>query len=178
MAGPLVVAAIILPKDYDHLQLRDSKKLSAKMRDELYQELINVALSYAIEIIDVPTVEQLNPKKASVEGMEKTIQQLYPIPDLTLVDGEKINHPQLNTVQLIKGDDLSLTIAAASVLAKVTRDRLMQKLDLEYPDYDWKTNKGYCTLDHQEKLMQHGITPYHRKTYAPVKKYLAQAISK
>ncbi|WP_028126464.1 ribonuclease HII [Williamsoniiplasma lucivorax] len=172
MAGPIVVASVILPLDYENGEIKDSKQLSALKRKQLFEEIQKVALSFAIEIIPANQVDELNPKQASVVGMINSIQKLQITPELSLIDGEKIKHPTINALQLIKGDNLSQNIAAASILAKVTRDLIMQELDQKHPGYAWSQNKGYVTKRHQECLKSLGISPEHRKTYSPVKKFL------
>lgn len=174
-AGPVVVAGVCF-NAYDHLpdwvfQLNDSKKLSEKKRSILYDHIISSSnlVRYHIETIDVHTIDQLNILEATKEGMRRCIAKLRTLDEVVLVDG---NQPPLREpwcIPVIKGDSISLSIAAASVLAKVHRDHLMTKLSVEYPEYGWETNAGYGTAHHQHALKQHGITPHHRKSFAPIR---------
>ncbi|AUF83651.1 ribonuclease HII [Mesoplasma syrphidae] len=169
MAGPIVVATVILPKDYKNPLIRDSKKLAENLRESLYEEITKVAIEWRIAIYDAKAVDKLNPKYASILGMINSIQQLAVKPDICLIDGEKISIASYQTIQLIKGDDLSQTIAAASIIAKVTRDRIMRKYAKIYLQYNFDKHKGYCTKKHCEELSKYGITEIHRKSYKPVK---------
>lgn len=173
LAGPIVVAAIVLPSAYDNPKLRDSKKISAKERELLFQELQEIAITYSISIIDSIDVERLNPKQASKQGMKNCFAMLCPQPQLGLVDAEKIEFTKFPTKAFIKGDDLSLHIAAASILAKVTRDHLMVEYHQLYPEYNFAKNKGYGTKEHLDQLNLLGPVPIHRKTYRPVQDALA-----
>lgn len=168
LAGPLVCAAVILPKDYCNPLIDDSKKLTEKKREDLFNIIKDVALAYSIQIIDVKTVDELNIYQASKLGMELALKDLKIKPDAVLSDAMKldINQPY---IPLVKGDAKSQNIAAASILAKVTRDHLMIELGKEYPEYDFAHNKGYGTKKHLLALEQFGITPVHRLTYEPVK---------
>ncbi|ELL44293.1 ribonuclease HII [Spiroplasma melliferum] len=168
LAGPLIVSAVILPLDYVNDEIKDSKKLTAKQRIKLADEIMSIAISYTIEIISVAMVEELNPKQASIFGMQQAIDNLMVKPDIILTDAEKLG-PSYHHQAIIKGDSLSQSIAAASILAKVTRDNLMLKFDQDYPQYDFKNNKGYGTKKHLLALQQFGITSLHRKTYRPVR---------
>ncbi|AGM24827.1 ribonuclease HII [Spiroplasma chrysopicola] len=168
LAGPLVVGAVILPLDYQNVAIRDSKKLTEKKRLELYEEIINVAISYQIVVMSVEEVEQLNPKRASIVGMERAILGLTIKPDLILTDAEKIDS-KFDFIPIIDGDNLSQTIGAASILAKVYRDNLMQAYHRQFPQYHFNQNKGYGTKHHLAMLKKHGYTKIHRKTYQPIK---------
>ncbi|MBW3058183.1 ribonuclease HII [Spiroplasma poulsonii] len=168
LAGPLVVGAVILPKDYFNPAIKDSKKLTVKQRTMLATEIMNVAISYAIETMSVTMVETLNPKQASIVGMQNAIDKLTVKPDLILTDAEKLA-PSYHYQAIIDGDNLSQSIAAALILAKVTRDNLMLEYDQTYPQYDFKNNKGYGTKKHLSALQKYGITAIHRKSYRPVR---------
>ncbi|AGY41633.1 Ribonuclease HII [Mesoplasma florum W37] len=172
MAGPVVVASVILPKDYKNCLIRDSKKLSKKQRKLLCEEIKSVAISYAIEIIEADEVDILNPKQASRIGMTKSIMNLKPKPDLCLIDAENIIIQEYVCAPFIKGDDLSQSIAAASILAKTTRDNIMLDYAKIYPEYNFESHKGYCVKEHVEKTKMHGVLPIHRKTYKPIKDIL------
>ncbi|WFG96798.1 ribonuclease HII [Spiroplasma citri] len=168
LAGPLVVSAVILPLDYVNDEIKDSKKITAKQRIKLADEIMSIAISYTIEIISVAMVEELNPKQASIFRMQQAIDNLMVKSDIILTDAEKLG-PSYNHQAIIKGDSLSQSIVAASILAKVTRDNLMLKFDQDYPQYDFKNNKGYGTKKNLLALQQFGITSLNRKTYRPVR---------
>ncbi|ATZ18823.1 ribonuclease HII [Williamsoniiplasma somnilux] len=172
MAGPIVVASVILPKSYQNSLIRDSKKLPKKLRESLFNEIIEVALTYDIKIYDSEIVDKLNPKATSILGMQESIQSLKITPEICLVDGEKIEIDGFECIKIIKGDDLSQNIAAASILAKVTRDQIMVNYAKKFPHYNFEKHKGYCTLEHQSLVIQFGVLPIHRLTYAPIKKII------
>ena len=171
MAGPLVVGAVIFQKGYYNELINDSKQLSEKKREELFDIIIKDALAYQIEIIDVEEVDKLNVYQASKKGMIDAIQHISINPDYALSDamplGDIIEH-----VAIIKGDSLSISIGAASILAKVTRDRIMKEYDKQYPEYGFAKHKGYPTKQHKEALRQFGVTPIHRRSFQPVKDVL------
>ena len=171
LAGPLVVAACILPKNYKNDLINDSKKLTDKKRRELYEVIKRDALCYHIEVIDIDTIDKINIYQASKLGMKICLENLKIKPQAALLDAMKLemDYP---VESIIKGDARSISIAAASILAKVYRDDLMVELDEVYPGYDFKKNKGYGTKKHLEALDTLGITPIHRKTYEPVKTML------
>ncbi|MCI9050033.1 MAG: ribonuclease HII [Coprobacillus sp.] len=176
MAGPLVVGAVIFDKNFYHEEINDSKKLSEKKREMLYELIIQNALAYQIEIIDVHEVDQLNVYQASKQGMIRAIEHISLKPDYALTDavplGDVIEHQAI-----VKGDALSMSIAAASILAKVTRDRIMKEYDELYPEYGFAKHKGYPTLQHKEALKKYGVTPIHRHTFQPVIEVLNQQLS-
>lgn len=171
IAGPLVVAACILPIDYDNPLIDDSKKLSEKKREELFNLIKEVALDYVIEVISIEEVDELNIYKASKVGMERCLKKLKVKYDAVLTDAMPIDEVKPFEA-IIKGDALSQNIAAASILAKVTRDHIMIELDKIYPNYDLANNKGYGTKKHLEAISLYGILPIHRKTYEPIKSML------
>lgn len=168
LAGPLCCAAVILPKGYCNPLINDSKKLTEKKREALYDVIINDALAYNIQIIDEETIDEINIYHASKLGMERALKALNIKPEAVLSDAMKLDIEQ-PYIPLVKGDAKSQNIAAASILAKVHRDRLMYELDKKYPHYDFAHNKGYGTKKHLEALDKYGITPVHRRTYEPVK---------
>ncbi|AVN62552.1 ribonuclease HII [Mesoplasma coleopterae] len=172
MAGPIVVASVILPSDYQNPLIRDSKKLSKKQRELLFEEIKAIAISYAIEIIEASDVDILNPKQASRVGMVNSIMNLKPKPVVSLIDAEKIVIENYNCLPFIKGDDLSQSIAAASILAKTTRDNIMIEYAKVYPEYNFDLHKGYCVKEHVEKAKKFGVLPIHRKSYKPIKDIL------
>lgn len=171
LAGPLVVAACILPKGYENELINDSKKLTDKKRRALYEVIKKDALAYHIEVIDIETIDKINIYQASKLGMKICLEKLKIKPQAALLDAMKLemDYP---VESIIKGDARSISIAAASILAKVYRDDLMIEYDKEYPGYDFKKNMGYGTKKHLEALDTLGITPIHRKTYEPVKTML------
>ena len=166
MAGPLVVASCVLPVGIKIPYLNDSKKVTPKKREELFKIIKDIAISYEIEVISVEDVDKLNVYQASKLGMEKTLSRLpnvdYVLTDCMDIDFDK---PYLS---LIKGDSKSASIASASILAKVTRDHIMNELDSQYPMYGFKKHKGYVTKLHKEMLKKYGVSKVHRKTFAPV----------
>jgi len=167
LAGPLIVAGVILPIGYDHPEINDSKKLSPKKREALYDVIINEAISFQIEIIEPAIIDKLNIYQATKAAMTKIALELDSPNVLTDAMPLTIDK-QIESI--IKGDQKSLTIAAASILAKVTRDRIMDQYDLIYPQYHFIQNKGYPTRHHLAALETYGRTPIHRLSYAPVAK--------
>jgi ribonuclease HII len=162
--GDVVAAAVILPPGLVLEEVNDSKKLSPKRREQQYEIIRQEALGIGVGIIDVRTIEQINIKQAARLAMKQAVEMLIPLPDYLLIDAEKVNVdiPQL---AVIHGDTLSQSIAAASIIAKVTRDRMCIEWDLEYPDYGIALHKGYATKLHREKLIELGSTDMHRKTF-------------
>ena len=171
IAGPLVVAAVVLPNDYNNPEIDDSKKLSPKKREELFAIIEEVALSFSIQVISLEEIEKYNIYEASRQGMIRCLKDLDKV-DAILTDAMPIKDFDCPTIPLIHGDALSQTIAAASILAKVTRDRIMLEYDKIYPEYDFKNNMGYGTKKHLEALDKYGITPIHRRGYEPIKSML------
>lgn len=167
LAGDVVAAAVILPKDFELPGLNDSKQLSAKKRDLFYDVIIKEALSYSISIISPEVIDEINIYEASRLAMNNAIDSLKITPDYILTDAMPLKRD--NSLAIIHGDALSLTIAAASVLAKVTRDRLMVEVDKKYPEYGFAKHKGYGTKLHLEKMREFGVLDIHRKTYKPVR---------
>ena len=166
MAGELVVAGVILPNDYQNDAINDSKKLTAKKRDKLFDEIIAQAIAYHIEIISVADVDKLNVYQASKLGMETCVAKI--IKEKTFVLSDAMPLDNIPHEAIIKGDAKSITIASASILAKVTRDRLMENHALTYPEYGFEKHKGYVTKLHKEALASHGVSPIHRISFKPV----------
>lgn len=164
LAGPLVCACVIMPKTDLIEDIDDSKKLSAKKRECLFDKITEKAITYSIIEIDEKTIDEINILNATKLGMKKALEGLSVVPELVLTDAVRIETdiPQQN---IIHGDGLSYNIAAASILAKVYRDRLMQKLSLSYPQYLFAQHKGYGTKQHIENLKKYGPCPHHRKTF-------------
>ena len=170
LIGPVVAAAVILPKNYKLEGLTDSKKLSEKKREYFYEIIKKDALAIGIGIIDEKRIDEINIYEATKEAMYEAINNLEIKPEHILIDAMPLNL-DIPTTSIIKGDLLSITISAASVIAKVTRDHMLYEMDKEYPMYDLKNNKGYGTKKHLEAIKQYGITKYHRLSYKPVSDY-------
>ena len=170
LIGPVVTACVILPKDYVLEGLTDSKKLSEKKREKFYDILMKDAISIGIGIVDEKEIDKVNIYQATKEAMAQAVDNMKIKPEHILVDAMPLEL-DIPTTSIIKGDAKSITIAAASVIAKVTRDRMLDELDKIYPMYDLKHNKGYPTKKHLEAISEYGITKYHRLSYGPVAKY-------
>lgn len=178
LLGPVFAAAVILPKGFSSPLINDSKKLTAKQRDEAYEIIIKNAIAYAISSVDADTIDEVNILNASRMAMQQAIAKLNHTYDLILTDCMKMKGYEVPVVDLIHGDALSQAIAAASILAKVSRDRLCEELDKEYPAYHIKKNKGYGTKDHLQALKEHGpVKHLHRFSYAPIKACFIEKIS-
>ncbi len=171
LVGPVVAACCILPETFDLEGLTDSKKLSEKKRDYFYEEIKKQAVSYGIGIVDEKRIDEINIYEATKEAMIEAINNCHIKPQHVLTDAMKLDI-DIPVTPIIKGDLRSITISAASVLAKVTRDRMLMKLDEKYPMYDFKHNVGYPTKKHLEAIEKYGIIKEHRRSYGPVKKYL------
>jgi ribonuclease HII len=170
IAGPLVVASCVLDYNKTIVGLNDSKKLTEKVRERLFEVIIESAVDYKIVIIDIETIDSLNILGATLKGMRDSVIGLKKVPSLALIDGNKLpNMLPCPAISIIKGDATSASIAAASILAKVTRDRIMMKLHEEYPIYNWNKNKGYPTKEHLRSLELNRITEHHRRSFYPIK---------
>lgn len=165
LAGPVVAGAVILPKNCDILYLNDSKQLSEKKREELYEEIMEKAVSTGLGFVSPERIDEINILQATYEAMREAIGKLTPKPDLLLNDAVTIPRVTIRQVPIIKGDAKSISIAAASIIAKVTRDRLMVKYDEVYPEYGFASNKGYGAQAHIEALKKYGPTPIHRQSF-------------
>lgn len=170
LAGPLVVAGVILPPGYKNDNINDSKQISDKKRRELFEIIKQDALEIKINVVDVETIDELNIYEATKKGMEEIIRRIDLKYDAVFVDAMPLSDVKKPVLSLIKGDQLSISIAAASIIAKVTRDDIMIELDKEYPYYDLINNKGYGSKKHMLALEEFGATPIHRRSYAPVKR--------
>lgn len=173
LAGPVVAAAVILPDHVQLLGLNDSKQLSLKKREELYTQIYAEAIAVGVGTIEAPEIDRVNIYQASKLAMQQAINQLEMAPDYLLIDAMELD-TSLPQEKIIKGDARSVSIAAASIIAKVTRDRLMEKYGEEFPGYGFERNAGYGTKEHLEGLKNSGVTPIHRTSFAPVKKCLSQ----
>jgi ribonuclease HII len=165
LAGPVVAAAVILPKNKKITGVNDSKKLSAKKRDELFEIIKKESISYGIGIVDEKVIDQINILRATKKAMKIAVENLSVKPDCLLIDGERLEEIDIKQKAIIKGDTLSISIAAASIIAKVTRDRIMGEMDLKYPDYGFAKHKGYGTKEHIENIKNIGICPIHRISF-------------
>jgi ribonuclease HII len=166
LAGPVTAAAVILPKNFKHPVLNDSKKLTAKQRDFLKEEIMNSAIAWHVAFVDNNEIDKMNILRASIKAMHLAIEGLSKKPQFLLIDGNKFfPYKEIKHKTIVKGDSLYFSIAAASVLAKTFRDEFMEKIHNEYPDYGWIKNKGYATSLHRRAILEHGITPYHRKSF-------------
>lgn len=169
LAGPVVVAAVILPHGVQLPGLNDSKKIPEQRREALYELIIACAICYSIQIISSAIIDELNILRATHKGMRDALRGLAIVPQLALIDGLPLPKSPIEQQNLIKGDSRSASIAAASILAKVTRDRLLLELDALYPEYGFARHKGYPTADHITALQTHGPCPEHRRSYGPVR---------
>lgn len=166
LAGSVYAAAVILPPDYHNERLNDSKKLTARQRYALRQDIERDAVAWAVGVVTPQEIDQINILNASILAMHRALDQLQVRPEAIIVDGNRFKpYRDLPHTTIVKGDGKYLSIAAASILAKTYRDDDMVRLAQEYPDYDWQHNMGYPTRKHRETIRQHGVTPYHRRTF-------------
>lgn len=167
LVGPVVTAAVILPKNFYDERINDSKKLTEKKREELYNVIKENALSIGIGICSEKVIDEINILQATKKAMIMAVNDLKIKPEHLLIDAVKLDI-DIPSTSIIKGDAKSISIAAASIIAKVTRDRMMYELDKKYPEYDFKSNKGYGTKKHIEAIYKYGVLKEHRKTFAPI----------
>lgn len=166
LAGSVYAAAVILPPDYENELLNDSKKLSAKKRYTLRAEIERDAVAWAVGVVTPEEIDKINILNASFLAMHRALDQLKVRPEAVIVDGNRFKpYQELPFTTIVKGDGKYLSIAAASILAKTYRDDYMQVLAKEYPQYDWQSNMGYPTKKHRQAISEHGVTPYHRKSF-------------
>jgi len=166
LAGPVVAAAVILPSDFRHELLNDSKLLSEKQRKLLRPVIEKEALAYSVAFVDQKEIDKINILNASILAMHRSIEKLKMVPEFIIVDGNRFkNYKNIPYQTIIKGDSKYLSIAAASVLAKTYRDDYMEEIHLDFPDYNWKKNKGYPTKEHRNAIRAIGISFHHRKTF-------------
>lgn len=170
LAGPVVSAAVILPHDFHIIEVNDSKQLSAQLREDLYQKILKQSIAVGIGIADAQVIDQLNIYQATRQAMLQAVNNLQLQPDQLIIDAMEIDAP-FPQLKLIKGDSKSASVAAASIIAKVYRDRLMQFYDRIYSGYDFSHNVGYGTQKHLAGLKKYGVTPIHRRSFGPVKIY-------
>jgi len=168
LAGPVVAAAVVLPDDCIIDGLDDSKKLSHSRRVTIYQEIRSIAICYAVGIVEPEEIDRVNILRAALLAMEISVKKLTTKPDYLLIDGNQKTSLLLMQETIVKGDSKSCSIAAASILAKVTRDSIMEEYHSIYPEYNFKSHKGYPTKEHYEAIREHGPCPIHRKTFRGV----------
>ena len=177
LLGPVVAAAVVFPKGYKSENINDSKQLSEKQREKAYKEIIENAISYGVGIVEATKIDEINILEASKLAMEIALSKLKCDYDLILTDAVKLNHAKVDFIPIIKGDAKALCIAAASVIAKVTRDHMCYELDKQYPEYNIAKNKGYGTKDHLDALDNYGpVKGLHRFSYKPVKERIFKPI--
>ena len=174
LVGPVVCACVVLPNDYNNDEINDSKKLTEKKREKLYDIIMKDALAVGVSIISAKEIDEINILEASRKGMIESYKEANKKIkiDVLLTDAMKIDTLDIPVEKIIKGDAKSISIAAASIIAKVTRDRLLFELDKKYPEYGFKDHKGYPTKKHLEAIEKYGIFDEYRKTYGPVKKII------
>lgn len=169
LAGPVVVSAVVLPEGFSNQKLNDSKKLSAKVREHLYDQITgDNRVLWTVAEVSVEEIDRLNILRATHEGMRRAVAQLPVLPDHVLIDGLPVHPFPVKQTALVGGDGRSLSIAAASVCAKVTRDRIMRSIDSLFPEYGFAQHKGYGTALHLARLREYGPTPHHRRSFEPV----------
>ena len=172
LAGPVFAAAVILPENYSHEILNDSKKLSEKKRDLVYDDIIKDAVAWSVGIATEKEIDDINILNATFLAMKRAVDGLSIKPDLAYIDGNQYPKTGVKEVTIIKGDSKCMSVAAASIIAKVSRDRFMLKIAEEYPQYQFEKHKGYGTKLHYEMIEQHGVSPVHRKSF--LKKILGE----
>lgn len=165
LAGPVVAAAVIFPPDYHNSQINDSKKISAHKREELYEVINKDAIAVGVGTVDADTIDRINILQASLQSMREAVLELIFPPDFLLIDG--LHKIPLQTPQkpLVKGDNLSVSIAAASIIAKVSRDRIMEMYHRQFPQYNFLRNKGYGTKEHRKAILEFGMCKIHRRSF-------------
>lgn len=178
LAGPVFAASVILPANFRHALLNDSKQVTAEDRDKLRPIIEQKAIAWAVAMVDHTEIDRINILKASFRAMHLAIDQLQTRPDLLLIDGH-IFSPYFGIIHqcVVQGDAIYASIAAASILAKTHRDEYMQRLHGEYPQYGWNENKGYGTAFHRQQISAHGISPYHRKTFGICNEYTNEVVA-
>ena len=165
LAGPVFAGAVILPENYTHEILNDSKKLSEKKRDLVYNDIIRDAVSWSVGIATEQEIDDINILNATFLAMKRAVNGLNIKPDLAFIDGNRYANTGVKEITIVKGESKCMTVAAASIIAKVSRDRFMQEVDKQYPQYQFSKHKGYGTKLHYEMIEQYGISPVHRKTF-------------
>jgi len=174
LAGPVVVAAVILPADYDLESLDDSKRLSAKRRQQLAPRIEDQAIAFAVEFVEPDEIDRVNILQATMNGMQRAVEKLDPAPLRAMIDGNRAPRLSCEVITVIGGDRLVAAISAASILAKVYRDDLMLSMHDLYPGYGFDRHKGYPTAHHMDRLRELGPCPIHRKSFAPVRRAMVR----
>ena len=172
LAGPVFAAAVILPENYSHPILNDSKKLSEKKRDEVYEDIIKDAVSYSVGIATEQEIDEINILNATFLAMKRAVEGLNQKPDFAYIDGNQYPKTGVKEETIVKGDGKCISVAAASIIAKVSRDRFMLEIDKEYPEYQFSKHKGYGTKLHYEMIEKYGVSKVHRRTF--LKKILGE----
>ncbi len=165
LAGPVVAAAVIFDSKTFIEEVNDSKKVSENKRELLYDLIIEKAIAYGVGVVDEKTIDEINILQATMRAMKEAVSNLKTTPDIVIIDGNKTFKTKLETKSIVKGDSLSFSIAAASIIAKVTRDRIMRKASVDFPEYLWSKNKGYGTREHIRAIKKHGPSPLHRTSF-------------
>ena len=173
LAGPVVAAAVILPSDFDHKGIRDSKCMSPAAREKMFLRINSEAVAIGVGIIAPEVIDEINILRATHAAMKAALSDLSVVFDFILVDGLPVSGLPAPSMAIVKGDSKSVSIGAASIIAKVTRDRIMVELDREYPQYGFAGHKGYCTADHVAAINRYGPCPHHRKSFSPVSERIA-----
>lgn len=172
LAGPVFAAAVILPENYSHEILNDSKKLSEKKRDLVYDDIIRDAVCWSVGIADEKEIDDINILNATFLAMKRAVDGLSVKPDLAYIDGNQYPKTGVKEITIIKGDSKCMSVAAASIIAKVSRDRFMMEIAEQYPEYEFKKHKGYGTKLHYEMIEKYGVSPVHRRSF--LKKILGE----
>ncbi len=165
LAGPVFAGAVILPENYSHEILNDSKKLSEKKRDLVYDDIIKDAIAWSVGVATEQEIDEINILNATFLAMKRAVDGLSIKPDLAFIDGNRYPNTGVKEITIVKGDSKCMSVAAASIIAKVSRDRFMQKVDEQYPQYQFSKHKGYGTKLHYEMIEKYGVSPVHRKTF-------------
>ncbi len=173
LAGPVVAAAVVLPRDFEMSGVRDSKQLSAVARDRAYDRILTEAVSVGVGVVEPDEIDRINILQATHTAMRAALSNISAAFDFVLVDGLAVPGLPVSSRAIVKGDAKSVSIGAASIVAKVTRDRIMEEMDQRYPEYGFASHKGYCTREHLSAIDAHGPCPCHRKSFAPVAERLA-----
>lgn len=172
LAGPVVAAAVVLPPDFKNPEIQDSKKLTPRKREKLYDVITQEAWMIGLGVIEPAVVDSINILQASLMAMEEAVYNLSPLPDYLLIDGVHPLKMMIPQRTVIRGDALSLSMASASIIAKVSRDRIMEIYHKQFPQYNFIKNKGYGTKEHLQAIRKHGLCKIHRRSFRPVREYL------